>query len=258
MVVNYRTPDDLKSFFRSFTKYPPTCSWSGFVVNNDPEQEDLEVGDQSSFHHCYFSKNVGYAKAVNHAVSLGSSDVVGIFNADIEFTERSIDQCVQALQSNDEWGCLGPRQVDSRGKMTAGGIFGSNSRPQHRGWKARDSNTFEDIRDDSVTVAGSALFIKRAVWQELWECSTYRRACQEFGLGCSGVLLETPLFYEDTFACFHLRNHGYLAVYFGPSIMVHKYHKSVRKNGLSVAQEKMKESRTIFRNVCGSMGIQSH
>lgn len=255
VVVNYRTPQDLKEFFQSFFRNPPSQPWRGWVVNNDPNSEDLEVANKSSWQQVVHDNNIGYAKAINHAVSLGNGDVVGVFNADTEFTEGAIDDCVKALTSHQDWGALGPRQINQDGRITAGGIFGTNTHPKHRGWHSRDSEEFGDVRE-SVTVSGSALFFKRKVWNELFHCQNYQEAWREVGSKyADGAFLETPLFYEETHFCYHLRNHGYKAIYYGPVTMVHKWHRSVKKNGQTEATRKFKESKELFGKTCDLMGI---
>jgi hypothetical protein len=141
-------------------------------------------------------ENTGYARACNFAASFGCDhDVLGLFNADIILTPDSVDECVTALLSQPDWAVLGPRQVDSKGRITHAGIVGTQAAPRHRGWHRADRGQFTDVLDDVPTVSGAAYFIKRHVWDELTSCPIYRRSAPE----ALGAFLPTKHFHEETF-----------------------------------------------------------
>jgi GT2 family glycosyltransferase len=134
--------------------------------------------------------------------------------------------------------------------ITHAGIFGTNDKPALRGWKRPDDGQFDEIRDDALSVSGSAYFIKRLCWDELTNCSKYRKIAPD----AVGAFLPTPHYYEETFCSYHAREHGWKVVYDGETSMVHKWHKASPVGG--VAEKKhMPESRKMFRAACDMHGI---
>lgn len=193
VVVSYRTPGDLAAFLGSLEAHRPTVPWSVTVVNVDPLADDKAVAVEWVERHpqaagIAFDHNVGYARACNRGAQLGRREVVAFFNADVRLTPNALDECYWALKSDPAWGILGPRQVDDDGRLTAAGIVGTNEAPRHRGWHERDVGQFRDVRDDVVTVAGSAYFVRRDVWDRLRHDPLY----QEVSGGAEGAMLPTP------------------------------------------------------------------
>ena len=248
IVVSYRSPGDLHHFLQSVEKYPPDGEWNITIVDVDP----VDAWDENPM--LWISApvtlirtvtNVGYARAVNEAASRGSGEVIGIFNADTRLMKNVATDCVNALQSNESWAVIGPRQVDDTGRITHGGIF-----EKERGFHHRNSEQYSDIRDDATTVSGSAYFIKRQVWDELTTCSLYRAKHPE----AQGAFLPTPHYFEETFCSYHARAHGYKIVYYGAATMIHQWHRASPRGG--PADRQMKVSREIFREACDAHGIE--
>ncbi len=256
-VVNYRTPDDLGLFLESVDRARIAMPFTVTIANVDPLDADVEVGEEWAAHtkheafHFGYTSNVGYAVACNESAAMGRNRFIGLFNADVQLEPGAVEQIVGALMSNGRWGFAGPRQVDSQNRLTAAGIFGTPSQPQHRAWQKLDTGKCSDVRDDVVTLAGSALVVKRAVWKELTDCPIF----QEVAPGATGAFLPTRLFYEETAACYHARAHDYGLLYYGPARVKHEWHRSVLRNGGSKASL-MQESRQLFRAFCDAHGIE--
>lgn len=259
-VVSYRTPNELDRFIDSHQKYASESRL--FIKVNDPDEQDHKVIKrwQESFDfHVTFGPNNGYARSVNLLVSQGINEVVGIFNADVVLTENSVQECSTALMSRPDWGVLGPRQVDDQNRLTAAGIFGTGDNPQHRAWKARDNGQCSDIRDDAVTIAGSAYFIKRDVWNELANYPPYVSFLESKGFDITnpevhgGFLSGCSHFWEETFASYLTRHLGYKVVYYGPMALIHYWSRSGQTE--LNTPTKIKESRQFFRDACGALGI---
>jgi hypothetical protein len=98
-------------------------------------------------------------------------------------------------------------------------------------------------------VAGSALFVKRELWELLAECPTYRGVWPD----AEGAMLETEHWYEDTWLCYHAHAHGFSSVYFGQATMIHKWHGASPKGG--EVDKKMQGSRKLFRETCDAHSI---
>lgn len=258
-VVSYKTPGYLDHFLRSVEDNPAERQ-SVYLRLNDYTPEDQEVVSRNHdvLDHVEFGANIGYSLAVNRLASYGDNDIIGIFNADVVVGPGVLQSCCEALRANPSWGILGPRSVDSSGRITHAGVFGSPSKPQHRGWKSRDSSKYLDVKS-AVTVSGSAYFVKRSVWEELALCPIYQEACaviyEEPERSCpSGAFLPTDHYYEETFCSYHARSHGYDVVYYGPECVIHEWHKS-SKVGDPATDGKMDKSRGEFRIACDLHGI---
>lgn len=256
IVVNYQTPLDLMEFLASFEQFRPEQAHQLHVCNVAPltaDNETLHNAWVSTEYICPHSweRNVGYARAVNHAAQCHAGpglqfDIIAIFNADVLVTESALDICADQLRDSD-WGALGPRQVDLRGRITSAGIFGTFEAPAHRGWQKPDRD-FNDVLP-AVTVSGSAYFIKRSVWEELTWCPQYRQAAPD----AEGAFLPTPHYYEETYCSYHAQAHGYPVMYYGPVRMIHKWHKASTVGGW--AERQFPISQDIFRRACDIHGI---
>lgn len=251
--VNYRTPYELAQFLASVDNYPPAGEWTIKVINVDPQPADHETAEswcdqRHNALHAVFHENVGYARACNRGAAMGDLEYVALFNADVRLLESAVDRCVKALDDNPEWGVLGPRQVNEHGQLTAAGIIGPPTKPQHRAWLHDDNpDLYGDILDDVPMVAGSALFVSRFVWDQLTICADAQRAWP----AAEGAMGLSPLFYEDAWLARHAAAHGYRNVFYGPVKIVHGHHKSVRANNLEhQVLGKMETALAQFRQAC--------
>lgn len=250
VVVNYRTPRDLRDFLQSVEDYRPTVPFSLLVVNVDPTPEDEEVVRGLPIDYKQFNENVGFARAVNYGATFGDRETLAIFNADTRLMDSVVTDCHYALQSHPDWAILGPRQIDEKDRITHGGFLPhAGTIPKDRGFRSREQGFFLDIRDDAVTVPGSAYFIKREIWDELTECPIYHKSYPE----AVGAFLPTPHYYEETWCSFHARAHGYKVVYYGAATMIHKWHRASPRGGR--ADEQIPVSREIFQQACEAHGI---
>lgn len=180
-------------------------------------------------------ENVGYNRAINRLGTLGHHPVIGCLNADVILTPTAIPELVVAVTENDDWGIVGPRQIDRHGRLTAGGIFGTDTQPRHRGWKALRG--FNDVRDDAIYAAGSAVFLRRAVWNELTACLTYQNACPE-----PGPWLDTEHFYGDAWLSLHARAHDYKVVYLGSTTITHLLGAKMNKTRDRADKERFRDA----------------
>jgi GT2 family glycosyltransferase len=249
VVINYHTDDLLHSFIDSFA----THCWSGECkltvvdVGVDQDSETL-TPDPWGMNWISTRENVGYGQACNTGAAVGTNDVILLANADTLLSD-GFKECYDTLMAHDDWGVLGPRQVNEMNQITAGGIFGSDRAPQQRGWNQLDNGQFSDVRDDAITISGSLYFIKRSLWVELTKCPLYKEAAPE----AMGAFLPTKHYFEETFCSYHARSHGYKCVYYGPVQMMHYWHKSSDYGGW--ADRQFNESQATHRNACQIHGI---
>jgi GT2 family glycosyltransferase len=250
VVVNYHTPHDLDAFLASLSRFPPTGPASLTVVEVAAGEEKTTPFEWAGGTGRWLAvtDNIGYGRACNLGAQAGGHRIIALFNADVEVTEHSLDFCTAALEARDDWGALGPCQVDLRNRIRHAGIFGSNCSPVHRGWSEIHRNQYCDVRE-AVTISGSAYFIKRKVWQELTGCDFY----QDMAPGATGAFLPTSHYFEETFASYHSREHGHKVMYYGPVTMIHKWHQASPVGGW--AEQQMPASREYFRKACAHHGI---
>lgn len=260
VVVNYKTPDDLRNFIRSFAQVQFEVPSSLYVMNVEVDDENEDVVEEEiedigvPVFTAGYPANVGYAVACNGAAyaagELGARSTIAFFNADTLLTPGVLDHCHWLLSQNDDWGILGPKQVNEDGLVTHAGIFGTHSKPQLRGWKSSSPESFSDVRSDAISVSGSAYFVKRQCWDYLTECELFR----EMAPGAEGAFLPTQHYYEETYCSYHAHAHGWKVAYTGKVEMIHKWHQASPVGGVA---EKvwMPESRRYFRRSCDHHNI---
>jgi GT2 family glycosyltransferase len=256
VVVNFHTPGDLEYFVRSI-KDEQFASIT--IANNSPTQADritsTRLGGEVELTIIDHQQNLGYARAVNHAAAELTAPILAIFNADVVVEPGSIQKMIDFMDAHPEVGIAGPKQVDDKNRITHGGIIGTNRRPRHRAWHARDHAQCNDILTDVVSVSGSAYFVRRECWDELTDCHTYQESClAHTGHRATGAFLPTQHYYEETFCSVHARAHGWKVAYNGKAKMVHLWHRS-SPLGRTGAEQHLEASRTFYRKACDDHGI---
>lgn len=249
--VNYKTDDLLIKFIDSYQKTKfPGCTLTVVDVQSPFKREETDtMAKRLGGQFLAFRDNVGYGRACNAGADQGSNDVILLANADTLLTADGLEACYEALISHPKWAVLGPRQIDADGRITAGGIFGTDRFPQQRGWAEPDHGQYSDVRTDALTVSGSLYFIKRSVWKELTECAVF----QEYQPDSIGAFLQTQHYFEETFCSYHARSHGYKCVFYGPVQMVHLFHKASPHGGW--ADQQFGASQAMMRQACAQHGI---
>lgn len=250
VVVNFHTYDLLDQFCKSYDKQKfDGCTLTVVDVEGvgtlQPSLAPCSWDDAISF-----QDNVGFGRACNEGAAMGLNDAILLANADTVLSE-GFRQCYDALMFRDDWGVLGPRQVNEHGQLTFAGIFGPDQAPKLRGWKEADIGQYSDVRDDTLSVMGSLYFVKRSVWEELTACALF----QIYQPGSTGAFLETPHYFEEMFCSLHARAHGHKCVYYGPVQMLHYWHAASAVGGW--ADQQFARSQAMHREACRIHGIAS-
>lgn len=256
IVVNFHTPEDLETFCQSLDEQTGVSSIT--IVNNEPRFMDRSVANslakELGARVLTNEENVGYARAVNAAAVGLTAPILAIFNSDVRLMTSSITAMADFLDAHDEVGIAGPKQVDSKGRITHGGIVGTNRRPVHRSWHRRDTGQCDDVLTNVVTVSGSAYFVKRACWDELTACPIYQGSAKKMrGVVPTGAFLPTPLYYEETFCSVHAVAHGWKNAYNGKVKMIHEWQGSSKDH--AVLSKYVAKSRQMYRQACADHGI---
>lgn len=256
-VINYNTSDKLQRLCYELYKG---------AADNDPELYTLRVADNGStddsremlrtqppgnIASIHYNDNIGYASAANQLAALGDSPVVGILNADVWANAWHIAGISMVFKTRPDVAILGPKQRDERGFITHGGIEGSEGSPSMRAWHMPDpkDEAYRDL-EEMLTVAGSAYFVRRSVWEDLTNCPIYKKAVPS----AEGAFLPTPHYYEETWCSYHARAHGYKVFYDGRISIGHSWHAS-HPHG-SPRDRMFATSRKMFREMCDRHGIE--
>lgn len=268
-VVSYNTKDKLKRLIDTLESDYVSDAFNLYIIDNnstDGSQEYLtEVvkplgwAGEIILSPC----NYGYAYACNLLASKGKSNVVGLLNADVWLRTKDVKTIEDRMYELDA-DIYGPKQRDEKGNITHAGIFGTNTKPQHRGWKAKDpgDDLFRDTLD-AVTVSGSAYFVKKAVWENLTYDPQYIELLgymvgsgkvPSWAILPDGAFLPTPHYYEETWCSYFARHRGYSVVYDGHVSIGHSWHASSDIGG--EPDSKFKVSQSIFRDACDLVGIE--
>lgn len=249
IVVNYRTPADLERFVDSVAHAPAASMLT--IVDVAPTSF-FSPPNRSTL--IRTEGNVGYARACNMGaavagLSANPAPVLAFFNADVQILPDSLELCVETLFSQPDVAIVGPRQTDSRRRITSAGVV--PTRPggcKPRGWREVDRGQFCDV-SEMMTVSGSAFIVRREAWDALAGCVTY----QESDPDSRGAFLQTPHYFEETWLAYHARAHGWKVMYDGRAHMIHEWHRSSPVGGW--ADKQFKESQRLFRDACDHHGI---
>lgn len=248
IVVNYKTYGLIGRFLASYRKFKPSIDSRLILVDNESDQNQLYRLNLDGVDVYPFKENLGYSGACNFAASLGNSEFIAFLNSDTEFVDnKCVDTCVDYLATHEDVAVVGPLQYSNSGMVTHGGIFGTHSKPEHRGWRSKSKKNFRDVRD-AVTVQGSALFTKRSIWDQMTNCSIFRETFP----GTPGAFGPFPHFYDETLYNYHVYGHGYKCVYLGTAEMIHEWHQS---SEIGSQAGNMKIGREGFREFCDNHGI---
>lgn len=246
VVVNYKTPDLLENFKKSYFNN----AWDGCTLT----VVDVEVGEDSWSRGQRLLRtkdNIGYARACNLGASFGRNDVILLANADTELSD-GFRECYEALVQNDDWGVLGPRQVNEHNQLTAGGIYGTNRAKRQYHWNEPDQGQASQI-EEAVTVSGSLYFIKRKVWDLLTECVFYQSLFED-NEKPTGAFLPTQHYFEETWCSEHAREHGFKVIFYGPVKMLHLWHRAHPHN--SWQDKEFGRSLTLYREAALAHGME--
>lgn len=268
-MVNHNTKNELERLLNilNHDRDPESNDWELFIQDNESNDGSwnwmwnhaTDLGATAILK----SINVGYSAACNRLAKCGSGDIVGLLNSDVWMTTGQIRQIQQAFDEDPSIAILGPKQRDEQGKITHAGIFGTNTKPKHRGWHEPDLKD-EKYRDvvDAVTVSGAAYFVRREVWEELGQDPEYVALAEsliekfkllEYNHDFIGAFLPTRHYYEETWCSYFARHKGYRVVYDGRISIGHSWHASHKRG--SPQDQMFRQSKAIFQKACDYYGI---
>lgn len=225
IMVNFNSTDSAIESIKSFERVTNKLKFNIVVVDNASEDDP---GRLSLFPHvsCLFNTtNVGYSRAINHALKLGQSPYVIIINPDTLILNGFIDGVIQFLQANKDVGVVGPKILDADGSLQGSArrfpsvwtslfgrrspltkIFPNNSITQ------REFPCFKNDGEDFLNVdwvSGACMVIRRNVLEAV-----------------GGFDTRFFLYWEDTDVCRRIKEKGYRIVYYRQAMVRHIVGKS--------------------------------
>jgi len=255
-VINFNTSDKLQrlcyELYKGASNYGNEL-YELYVADNgseDSSQEMLRTNPPQNISKIVYNDNIGYSGAANQLAAMGSSPILGILNADVWFTADNVAAIIGSFE-DPTVSILGPKQRDERGFITHAGIEGDEKACKPRAWKMQDPDDihYRDL-EEMVSVAGSAYFVRRTVWEDLTQCDIYQASCPDI----EGAFLPTPHYFEETWCSYHARAHGYKVFYDGRVSIGHSWHAS---HPLHSKYDKMFHvSKRMFITMCERHGIE--
>jgi GT2 family glycosyltransferase len=237
IIVNYNSGSYLKSCIASVKKYSPKCAYEIIVVDNGSRKGD--IGDLQEVYPevgiVLNSKNEGFARANNQAVSKSRGKYLLLLNPDTLVLDKSLDGLLQFMEENSDAGAAGPtllypdgtRQPSCRRFPTPMNVFfGRNSLLTHwfpgnrftQSYLRLDLDGCEEEEVDWVT--GACMIIRRDTFQNV------------------GGFDETFFLYvEDADLCYRLLKNGWKVFFVPEAQVIHQYGASVK----SSKRQSMKE-----------------
>lgn len=259
LICNYNTCARLKYLLDTLhSDLEGDSPWNVYIADNGSQDGSYDwlIRNEGSYNisGIFKNANVGYSTAINSMAALGRSDLLAAVNADTWFTTNHIRQVISSFNDNPNQAVMGPKQMDSRGRIRHGGIFWDGSpgkNPEHRGWALEDlSDEKYKTRDRCWTVSGSLYYVRRSVWEELGNDLAYRILHPV----AQGPFLPTFMYYEETFFSVFAQHKGYEVWYDGEvETAGHEWHAS-NKPGDNVSH--FRASQYMYRETCNSLGIK--
>lgn len=236
LIVNWSTPNDLNTCLKSLRTFEGGVPTYVFQNYHTPETATLSlaVAENHGAHWWQHLENLGHGEGINRLAYRAKydHDYLFIVNPDVQWTEPVIKRLIAFLEEDPQRCIVGPKQLNSEGQITAGGIFGTMESPEHRMFKVADpTNTKCRDTRQAVVVAGSAMMIRTEDFFEY------------------GGLLPAAHYYSETWLCYHTASHGRTNWYYGEPWMIHQWHTS-SPLGYEGTDGKFHQDREMFRQAC--------
>jgi GT2 family glycosyltransferase len=243
-VVNWSTPADLLRLMGSADEWEEgQVRWSIYWNHHDAmDVENSQI--RTDIHNRYSGRVVSQVSTENHGHGYGINRAVDAatvmwdpqfvfaINPDCAFIEPVLCRLTSALDEDPARFAVGPKQMNSQHKITAGGITGKPENPIPRFWQKHDPRNEVGIeRVVGPMVSGSAFVVRTPDFYEY------------------GGMLETAHYYSETWLMYHATAHGRECWYIGDARMIHEWHRSSRV-GSPLTDGRMAEDRERFRAMC--------
>lgn len=211
VVISYNRSDLLANLVDSIKEYASLGYSLTIVDNNSTEpgiKEYLWSLKKQGANVIFNQQNFGYAKACNIGISLGKAKYVMVLNNDTEITEELDVSSIRWIEFLENAGILGYLLSDKKGICKGCGV---SFQDVLRGWGKPVSEARAEFNVPAIVkyVGGSAMFLKREVWEKVGHFN------QEYIFYC-----------EDLHFCKAAGKIGY-QTYYVPHIVIHEHEGSL-------------------------------
>ena len=194
--------------------------------------------------------NVGFSKAVNHAVGLGHAPYVLILNPDTCIRKSFFAPIIRYMEAHPEVGILGPKIFDGRGRVQGSARTFPTAGTALFGRSALLSRLFPNNRYTAKQILAKGDRVEQPMDVD-WvsgACMMVRRNAIE----SVGMLDENFFMYwEDADWCRRMRQNQWRVVYFPQCALIHYTGVSSRKNSIQANFEFHKSAYYLY---CKSVG----
>ncbi len=218
VLVNYRGVEDTLNAIDSISQ----CEWDSskleiIVVDNASGDNSLEKLSalKNKIKLISSESNLGFAGGVNRGVKEATGDIVALLNNDARADKNWILAAVEKLNADQETAAIACKVLNWDGTKID---FVDGSLTWYgMGYKREAEKPVNEVIDyerDVLFATGSAMFIKKAIFDEV-----------------GGFDENFFMFYEDVDLGWRLNLFGYKVKYVPTSIAYHKHHASIEKFG---------------------------
>ena len=245
IIINYNVWGHLKSCIKSIYNSDIKSDFEIIVIdNNSPEPIDFP-NSKDNLKIIQFDKNLGFAKAVNHAIYKSSGTEILLLNPDTLVHKNTIQLLSDYIVDNNDVGVVGCKVVFSSGKYqlsskrhfpTIGIILTKFFKFDKFFYRSKyfGKYNYTYLDDDELayvdSISGACMMFRKEVFKDI------------------GSFDESFfLYFEDTDFCYRALKKQYKVVYNPNCKIVHYKRESFKNSNLSVNLEFYK-SMYIFYN----------
>lgn len=243
VLVNFRGANDTIEALHHLSKLDwPADQLELIVIDNASGDGDVERIREAAPQAALFesTKNLGFAGGCNLGVKKSKGEIVAFLNNDARPDQGWVREAVRRFEESTRVGAVASRVLDWDGKnvdFIGAGLtwFGMGYKP----YTGLPVPNRPDLPHDVLFGTGSAMFVRRTVYEEL-----------------GGFDERYFMFFEDVDFGWRLNLKGYRYVYEPASLAFHKHHASMEKLG-SYKETYLLERNalyTLYKNL-GSVAI---
>ena len=256
VIVNYNATPYLLGCLSSIYQAKATINGARIIVFDNASMDG--VGRIKSWFPevelLHSPTNVGFAKAVNHAIRMSFAPYVLILNPDTCIQKPFFDAMLDFMETHPDVGVLGPRIFDENGRVQGSARSYPTPATALFGRSTFLTRLFPNNRYTAKHVLAKGAQIEQPMDVD-WvsgACMLVRRAA----IASVGMLDEHFFMYwEDADWCRRMRENRWRVIYFPKSALVHYTAMSSRKNPVQASLEFHKSAYHLF---CKSAGNSNH
>jgi GT2 family glycosyltransferase len=247
-IVNWNTRELLLDCLSSIYAHPWQVSLEVIVVDNASEDGSPDMVQQqfSRVHLIANEENVGFARANNQAMAVGTGRYFLLLNSDTIVLPHSFDRLVQFLDGEPAAGMVGARLLNPDRSLQRSCWRGYPSLQTavvdafylwrlapNFSWVRASEISDQELEQTIVVdhILGACMLVRREVYEQI-----------------GGMEESIFLFLEETEWCFRCQQAGWEIYYYPEAEIVHLGQQSVRKNPERTLPEKYRNYLWFYQN----------